>query len=262
MNTNNNDDIKDYSKPKPPVVGYPSSIDPYPQSQNMFPHGSSAYPVPMHPPHGAYASQSFQHHPGYGPSSSFHAHGKYPASAAQINPYSPSFNQYYYQQQPYKPLMLETNPGANSFGRMMLILMIVLVGSMCMMSLVMWFLFGTYIPEFQVVSLKVSNFSSTNTTLTGIWDAKLTVRNTNEETVIQFDRVRSSIYYGDVMLGISTLRPFEVEKKKRYDIDVNVTAEHTLNVDKMQSSILPTLAEDRSNGVVVFSLRLSSPMGL
>ncbi|KAI3447400.1 hypothetical protein Pfo_004065 [Paulownia fortunei] len=205
-------------------------IDGYHQAQYMYPQAPLGYPIPCHPQ-----------------GSSFCTHGHYPKPAAQ-NPY-PGYN---YQE----PLVQEPSP-TTSIGRVMLILMIVLVSGMCMMSLVMWFLFGTYIPEFQVASLKVSNFTATNTTLTGIWDVNVVVRNTNEEFAIDFENVKSVVLYRGNILGISSLQSFEIQKKKEFDLNFSVPADQTLNVDNLQSWVLPTLAQDWSNGAVVFSLTLS-----
>ncbi|KAI3471753.1 hypothetical protein Pfo_028406 [Paulownia fortunei] len=232
------------------VMGYPS-MDRYHQAQNMYPQAASAYPAPCRPQ--GYASSSFQLPQGYD-SSPFQQDGKYLASTSQ-NLYPQPYNDCYYQQH-YKPLVPESN-NYTSFGRVMLILMIFLITSMCMMSLVMWFLFGTYIPEFEVSSLKVSNFTATNTTLTGIWDVDVAVSNTNKELAIHFDGVMSSIFYKDALLGISALQPFQVQQMQRSALNFSMPAEQTPNDHRLQNWVLPALSQDRSNGVVVFSLRLA-----
>ncbi|KAK6126479.1 hypothetical protein DH2020_039784 [Rehmannia glutinosa] len=142
----------------------------------------------------------------------------------------------------------------------MLILMIVLIGSMCMMSLVMWFLYGTYIPEFEISSLRVTNFTATNAALTGTWIAKMVVRNTNLDMAIDFERVRSVVMYRGNILGVSSLRPFEIERNERFDLDFDVPAgdnNETLILDSLPGWVMPALAQDWNNGVVVFSLRLA-----
>ncbi|KAK4396598.1 hypothetical protein Sango_1496400 [Sesamum angolense] len=183
-------------------VKYPisSGYDP-----SQFQHNAQ-YPIPS-----AYGPPQFQHDPknpfplGYDPSQ-FPHDPKLPIPGPQ-NPYSQPYNNYYYQQ-PYKPLVPE-NGDDSSFGRVMLILMIILVGGMCMMSLAMWFLFGTNIPEFGVTSLKVSNFTVTDTNLTGEWNVDFSVHNTNRELAIHFDMITSSIFYKETLLGVSSLQPFQ-----------------------------------------------------
>ncbi|KAL0338710.1 UNVERIFIED_CONTAM: hypothetical protein Sangu_1393100 [Sesamum angustifolium] len=183
-------------------VKYPisSGYDP-----SQFQHNAQ-YPIPS-----AYGPLQFQHDPknpfplGYDPSQ-FPHDPKLPIPGPQ-NPYSQPYNNYYYQQ-PYKPLVPE-NGDHSSFGRVMLILMIILVGGMCMMSLAMWFLFGTNIPEFGVTSLKVSNFTVTDTNLTGEWNVDFSVHNTNRELAIHFDMITSSIFYKETLLGFLHCRPFK-----------------------------------------------------
>ncbi|KAL0410196.1 UNVERIFIED_CONTAM: hypothetical protein Slati_3609300 [Sesamum latifolium] len=125
---------------------------------------------------------------------------------------------------------------------------------MCMMSLVMWFLFGTNIPEFEVTSLKVSNFSVTDTNLTGEWNVDMSIHNANRELAVHFATITSSIFYKETLLGVSSLQPFQVEKTEKADINFSLSP---LNDAKMQALVLPQLAEDQSKGTVLFSLVLS-----
>ncbi|KAI3471745.1 hypothetical protein Pfo_028398 [Paulownia fortunei] len=199
------------------VMGYPS-MDRYHQAQNMYPQAASAYPAPCRPQ--GYASSSFQLPQGYD-SSPFQQDGKYLASTSQ-NPYPQPYNDCYYQQH-YKPLC--PNP--------------------------------TITPRLAVFSLKVSNFTATNTTLTGIWDVDVAVSNTNKELAIHFDGVMSSIFYKDALLGISALQPFQVQQMQRSALNFSMPAEQTPNDHRLQNWVLPALSQDRSNGVVVFSLRLA-----
>ncbi|PIN03302.1 hypothetical protein CDL12_24179 [Handroanthus impetiginosus] len=249
------------------VMGYPS-MDRYHPAHQMYPQPPSAYPSPAGRPHQGYASSSYQHPPppgyasssfppplGYDPSP-FPHDGKYMNPAAAQNPYPPRYNDFYYQQH-YKPLVTDTNQNS-SFGRLMLILMIVFVASMCMMSLVMWFLFGTYIPEFEVSSIKISNFTTTNTSLSGIWKVDISVTNTNKELGINFDRIISSIFYRDAILGVSALQPFQVQKMQRFDLNYTMRVEQMPNEQKLQSWVLPSLENDvNANGAVLFSLKLA-----
>ncbi|KAL2250849.1 UNVERIFIED_CONTAM: hypothetical protein Sindi_2207200 [Sesamum indicum] len=212
---------------------------------SRFQHNAT-YPIPS-----AYGPPQFQHDSKYPFHSQFQHDPNLPIHGPQ-NPYPQPYNDYYYQQ-PYKPFVPE-NRDHSSFGKVMLILMIVLVGGMCMMSLVMWFLFETNIPEFGVTSLKVSNFSVTNTNLTGEWNADISVHNTNRELAVHFDTITSSIFYKETLLGVSSLQSFQVKKTEKADIKFSLSA---LNDAKMQALMLPQLAEDHSKGTVLFSLILS-----
>ncbi|XP_075512762.1 uncharacterized protein LOC142548345 [Primulina tabacum] len=121
----------------------------------------------------------------------------------------------------------------------------------------MWYLFGSYIPQFEVLSLDVSNFTATNTTLTGQWDASVVVSNANENLEVQFDHIMSSIFYRQAMVGISTLQPLLLQKKQSLGFNISVPAEPVVSDDELQRIVLPSLAQDQKNGVVVFSLRMA-----
>ncbi|KAL6559115.1 hypothetical protein OROHE_006484 [Orobanche hederae] len=243
------------------AMGYPS-MDRYNQAQYMFPSQPPVYPIPIQcgpGPHGYAASSSpnpnnfTQPYTSSSTSSSPSYHFPY-----QTDPKYLTSNDFYYPQQHYKPLVPEPN-GGSSFGRVMLVLMAVLVASMCMMTLVMWLMFGTYIPEFEVQSLKISNFTVTNTTLTGEWDVDISVSNMNKELDVCFDRVMSSVYYKEALLGISAVETFHVPQMQREEFNFTLlSAEQTAgDNNRLQSWVLPMLAHDHSNGVVVFSLRLA-----
>ncbi|KAK4414777.1 hypothetical protein Salat_2584600 [Sesamum alatum] len=278
------DDSKE--KVEPPSSGsanVPSSPPPYPPpyASSQQPYASSSFQPPHSPQ--PYASSSFHHPPRYDPPqfqqeakcpvpsgydpSHFQHNVAYPIPAGygppppqypmplgynpSQHPYPQPYNDYYYQQS-FKPVVPENKDA--SFGKAMLILMIVLVGGMCMMSLVMWFLFGTNIPEFEVTSLKVSNLNAGDTNLTGVWDVDFSVDNTNKEFGIHFDKITSSIFYKETLLGVSSLQPFQVEKTQKSNINFSLSA---LNDAKIHSVVLPQLAEDQSKGTVLFSLILS-----
>ncbi|KZV28415.1 hydroxyproline-rich glycoprotein [Dorcoceras hygrometricum] len=216
-----------------PVIGYPS-MGRYHQTQ--MPPG---YPVPMH----TVASTS-----------SIRAQANYPIYAT--NPHSNSYNAYYYQD-PYLPMIPEPQK-TTSFGRVMLVFAITIVAIMCTMSLVMWFLFGTYIPGFQIKSLNLSNFTATDTSFTGKWEANVTVSNLNEGLELEFSKATCSVFYREAIMGISLMQPFELKKRQAVDLDVRVPAAQTTGgAGDLQGLILPSLVHDQRNGIVVFSLRLA-----
>ncbi|KAL3623454.1 hypothetical protein CASFOL_032270 [Castilleja foliolosa] len=181
----------------------------------------------------------------------FHNYPPIPGQQPYLQPY-PAYYNYNPNQQTLLP---DPGSSSSSFNRIMLMLMIFLIGCMCMMALVTWFLYGTYIPEFEVSSLKVSNFSATEKSLTGTWDVGLAVENTNHDVTIGFRNVRSVILYKGNILGFSATPGFEIEKKGKFDLNVSVPAgENKMNVDNL---LMPTLEQDWKNGVAVFSLRLA-----
>ncbi|XP_057779883.1 uncharacterized protein LOC130998482 [Salvia miltiorrhiza] len=210
------------------VMGYPN------QSQQMYP---SPPPQPTEPPPP--------------PPSSTTTYPQYPNPYQpypyQPYPYSqPPYNDYYYQQY----CRQESESSAN-LGRILLILMLLLVSSILTMTLIMWFLFGASVPEFSIASIIVSNFSATPTSFSGIWSVSLSVSNVNMELDVRFDRGVSTIIYKDSMLGVAPMEPFEVKKSQQLGLNLTVPSLRD------QSWVPPTLAADRSSGVVVVSLRLA-----
>ncbi|CAA2971148.1 Hypothetical predicted protein [Olea europaea subsp. europaea] len=181
-------------------------------------------------------------------------HNKGYANSVNPNPYPQSFDEYYYQQT-YKPLIPEPSR-TTSIGHAMIYLLIVLTFGMCMLSIVIFLLFGTDQPDFHMVSLTVPNFNVTNSSLIASWYANITVKNQNEAFKVQFQHVVSSIFYEEDMLAISLLQPFQVETKQTLGMSFLVTTDPS-NQEKLHAGVFPSIVQDRSTGIVTFSLRLS-----
>ncbi|GFP82672.1 hypothetical protein PHJA_000410300 [Phtheirospermum japonicum] len=212
----------------------------YPQEHyNNYPNDQQTpgYPIPKY----------------YQPDDNIH---NYPPIPPGQQPYPPYPAYYNYNPHPHQQTLIpDPDSSDSSFNRIILMLMIFLIGCMCMMTLVTWFLYGTYIPEFVVSSLRVSNFSATEQALTGTWDAGLAVTNTNHDLTIGFRNVRSVVLYKGNILGFSAAPGFEIGKNGKFDLNVSVPAgENKMNVDNL---LMPALEQDWRNGVAVFSLRLA-----
>lgn len=253
------------------MMGYPSNDRYHKSAPNMYPPnnpvpfqpgGAPAYTLPIYAPQQSEvnSSSTLNHdREGHSNSSIGHNQGMYGTykNNSTHDSYSLPNNELHYQQH-LKPIIQETSD-SSSFGRMMLIFMVILVSAMIMMSLAIWFLFGTYLPEFEVTSLIVSNFTAaTNTTITGVWDATLTVRNRNDGLNVNSDYVRASIFYREVMMGMSSLQPFNVTRKNQSELSFDVSADPRISSDRMQNWLLPTLSNNGSDSTSVsFSLRMS-----
>ncbi|CAI9780259.1 unnamed protein product [Fraxinus pennsylvanica] len=181
-------------------------------------------------------------------------HDKGYANSVNPNPHPQSFDGYYYQQS-YEPLVPEPSR-TTSIGRAMIYLLIVLTFGMCLLSIVIFLLFGTDQPDFHMVSLTVPTFNVTNSSLIASWYANITVTNQNEAFKVHFQHVVSSIFYEEVMLAISLLKPFQVETKQTRSMSFRVTTDPS-NQEKLHNGVFPNIVQDRSNGIVIFSLRLS-----
>ncbi|KAL6585506.1 hypothetical protein OROMI_002150 [Orobanche minor] len=216
------------------------------EHDNGYPQPTSGYPIIFnyHQSHYYYPSLSSSS------SSSFHSHeSSYPIKTGSPYPYP----DYYYTHQ--QTLIQEPNSTNTQFNRLLLMLMIFVTGCMCMMTLVMWFLYGVYIPEFEVASLNISKFNVANSDMTGTWDANLVVRNTNHDLDVDFRNVRSVVLYRGNILGFTAVRPFEIQKNGKFDLSFSVPLDGKgPNVD---DSVVHALDRDWSDGVVLFSLRLA-----
>ena len=129
--------------------------------------------------------------------------------------------------------------------------MLLLVSTILTMSFIMWFLFGASVPEFHVTSLKVSNFSATTANFSGVWSVQMSVSNVNTELDVRFERGVSTIVYKDSMLGMAPVEAFQVRRSQTFGVNVTVPSL------KDQSWVPPTLAADRSGGLVVVSVRVA-----
>ncbi|KAL2533473.1 hydroxyproline-rich glycoprotein family protein [Abeliophyllum distichum] len=182
----------------------------------------------------------------------YHNHKGY-ADSVSPNPYSQSFDGYYYQR-PYEPLVPEPSR-TTSVGRAMISLLIVLTIGMCMLSIVIFLLFATDLPDFRIVSLSVPNFNATNSSLFASWYANITVTNQNDGFKIQFPHAVSSVFYEEDMLAISPLQPFEIETKQNLDLSFHVTTDRS-NQEKLHTGVFPNIVQDRSTGFRNFQLEI------
>ncbi|CAA3031878.1 uncharacterized protein LOC111412667 [Olea europaea var. sylvestris] len=194
--------------------------------------------------------------PPYGypkPDLAYHHHKDY-ANSINPNHYPQSFDGYYYQQT-YAPLVPEPSR-TTSVGRAMISLLIFLTLGMCMLSIVIFLLFGTEDPDFHLVSLTVPNFNVTNSSLVASWDANITVTNQNEAFKVQFLQVVSSFFHEEDLLAISPLQSFQVETRQTLGMSFGVATDPT-NQEKLHNGVFPSIVQERSTGIVCFSLRLS-----
>ncbi|CAI9097611.1 OLC1v1034082C1 [Oldenlandia corymbosa var. corymbosa] len=218
------------------VMGFPSAKP----NQQLPPPG---YPVPMPVQPGAYPPP---------PPAGFN--GGYPAPSGSKNYVSPSFNVWYdsrnYGQVDWAG---PDEDNGKKFGRVMLVTMVTLIVSMCMVSFVIWFLFGMEIPEFHVANLAVSNLTVTDTLIVGNWDANVTVYNPNEDVKVSLEPVRASLFYKNSPLGMASVEPFNLQGKRVYNLGINLDNEKAVSV--------PILSEqmnaDLKNGFLYVSLRIS-----
>ncbi|KAL3532160.1 hypothetical protein ACH5RR_005681 [Cinchona calisaya] len=225
------------SSDKQYVMGYPSMNNMYsqppPSPGYAMPCQPGAYPPPMQPPYNGY--------PGMPESKKY---------------FTPSFNVWYNSRE-YGPMGWEPeedNSSSKGFGRLMLVTMVTLITSMCMVSLVIWFLFGTQVPEFHVASLSVSNFDMNDSMIAAKWDVNVTVFNSNRDLKVEFIPIKASVFYKNVPLALSAIEPFHLQGAHLHEFQIKMDNGKAI-ISK------PLMAEEinsgHSSGHLFVSVRLS-----
>ncbi|XP_051131240.1 uncharacterized protein LOC127251553 [Andrographis paniculata] len=153
----------------------------------------------------------------------------------------------------YKFEEAERERRAASVRRLVLLLAVILF---CGMMVAAWLLCTVYAPEFSVASLKVSNFSATNTSLTGTWEAELSIHNWDKGITVQFNSVVSSLFYQEALLAMESPPSFQVPQMERYALKFNLSVLN--NGDSgLNATVPPGLLQELDTGTVVFGLRVA-----
>lgn len=217
------------------VMGYPTT-----KQNQEEPPPAPGYAMPYHP--GAYPPHPPPPQPGY--------HGYMGPTASKTH-----YNMWH-RSKSYGPMGWggpdDDNKG-KKFGRVMLVTMVTLIVSMCMVSLVIWFLFGMEIPEFHASAMSVSNLSVNNTWIEGNWDGNVTVFNPNSDVTISFEPIRASIFYKNYPLGMSSVEPFYVQGLRLHNLPINLDNQRALSKPLLSEQ----MNEDRHKGFIYVSLRVS-----
>ncbi|KAK9068109.1 hypothetical protein SSX86_012220 [Deinandra increscens subsp. villosa] len=198
-----------------PVTGYPAfSAAAAAHHPNGYPNTATAYPYPAPPPPNNQASY-------------FHVAG---------NPYYS--NPYASQQR------------ATFVHRFFAFL----IGSILITGIIvfiMWLVLRPQIPQFRVETLTLSNFNvSTNSLISGNWDARFVARNPNSKITLYYDQIEAAIFYKSDSISETTLPPFVQGKKNETTIRATF-ASLTAYLDGRDS-----INGERDHGKVNFNLRM------
>nr|XP_027066751.1 uncharacterized protein LOC113692532 [Coffea arabica] len=220
------------------VMGYPS------MNNDGNKYSQAPPPVPGYVLQGAYPPPPPPQPPYFG----------YPGAPTESKKHvSPSFN-VWYNSRNYAPSgwALPEDDSSKRFGRVMLVTMVTLIVSMCMVSLVIWFLFGTQMPEFDVSSLAVSNLNGNDSVITANWDVNITVFKPDTDLRVDFDSVKASIFYKNYPLAAAAVEPFYSHGNRLLIIQIRM--------DNATAPGKPFLAgeiiENKNGGMMFVSVRL------
>ncbi|KAA8518466.1 hypothetical protein F0562_015940 [Nyssa sinensis] len=216
--------------PYPPVPGYPQ------------PHSGYPPPPPQPPPYHGYAPP----YPGY-PN---HPHPHHP----NVYPYTAPPPAAFYSPGIYQSMPPEQGSRL-SLARVILWMMIILIFGAFLMSFLTWLIFGSTIPAFRVESLTVPIFHIDNSTITGKWEANITVTNLNKKLDIFYYYAETIIFYEDDPLAMASLDPLHVGKNEKGTFVAKLS---TMNAaDKADDIGLKDIENDRKDGVLIFNLRMA-----
>ncbi|GAA0168834.1 hypothetical protein LIER_23460 [Lithospermum erythrorhizon] len=161
----------------------------------------------------------------------------------------------------YGPLDSHENERKSPFGQILLIVSIFVLLALCFASLVIWMLFGINLPEFQVSSLAVTDFSTASTTIVGKWDVNISIANPNDNFRAHFDHLITSIYFKDSLLAETSVPDINLFSEQNTTIHSIMATE--ASGAELEKTIVAEMEEERkTKKSVTFSVRLDGKSAL
>lgn len=230
------------------VMGYPSSI-------NGYSTGSGKVPPPPPPANAAYP---LPYRSGSGYPLPYHGYPNTPETANMKNYASQSFNMWYNSDKYGAGQWTAEPSNSQKFARLMFATMVTLLISLCMVSLVVWLLFGTDVPEVKLKSLSVSNFKTNGSMIEANWTVNVTIVNPDADRRIRSGAIESTIMYKHYPLGITTFEPtyrevLDERGLNRIILYFNMDHEKSFCKDGMAQEIDMAIKND---GYLLINLRL------
>ncbi|KZV17387.1 hypothetical protein F511_23070 [Dorcoceras hygrometricum] len=189
-----------------------------------------------------------------GPSSS----AAYPYAAGGGPPPNPYYNYQpnpYYQQQYYQP-----QPDYARRASCLRCIFAFLIGLFLIFgttTFIVWLVLRPQLPEFQVDSFSLSNFTFTNgSRVFLISEVQLTARNPNSKMSLSYDHVKMAVYYKFELLSRTSLSPFSQETKNETSVVAKLAGDDGESVE--QWVVDGINGEIGKNSNVGFDLRLVS----
>nr|XP_043632884.1 NDR1/HIN1-like protein 1 [Erigeron canadensis]XP_043632885.1 NDR1/HIN1-like protein 1 [Erigeron canadensis]XP_043632886.1 NDR1/HIN1-like protein 1 [Erigeron canadensis]XP_043632887.1 NDR1/HIN1-like protein 1 [Erigeron canadensis] len=170
----------------------------------------------------------------------------YPYPAAQQT----YFNTSYYP--PNNPYTLQQQQERIKFLRRIFAIFMGCIIITGIIVFLMWVILRPQVPEFRVNSLSVSNFNaSSNSLVSGNWDAQLMVRNPNSKITLYYDQIEAAVFYKAESIAETTVAPFVQGKKNETAFGAKFASVSSYVNDKNG------IANDRIKGnAVAFNIRM------
>ncbi|KAL2503127.1 hydroxyproline-rich glycoprotein family protein [Forsythia ovata] len=147
---------------------------------------------------------------------------------------------------------------SNTFGRVVLCLMVGLIFGASLLSLLLWVLFGSDVPIFEIQTFSIPSFNFTGSTLKASWEAGLNVINPNHKLDISFEQTESSLVYNNYIIDTSLVDSFQVERDEETTMDTGffVPAFDDEYYNTTGSPWVKDMQEERRKGSLAFELRI------
>ncbi|RHN60424.1 putative Late embryogenesis abundant protein, LEA-14 [Medicago truncatula] len=123
-----------------------------------------------------------------------------------------------------------------------------------------WFVMHPHDPSFTVTSLSVSNFTVSDSQLTGVFEAGLTITNKNKKIQLILDNFGVVILYGETVLSEAEVQqPILLVKMSNKSMKVDLV---TTNSAKFVHKVVQeNLVEEWNKGVVNFDVKMVVRVG-
>ncbi|KAK9062627.1 hypothetical protein SSX86_019815 [Deinandra increscens subsp. villosa] len=116
---------------------------------------------------------------------------------------------------------------------------------------IMWLVLRPQVPQFRVQTLTLANFNLTsNSMISGNWNAGFTVRNPNSKITLYYDHVEAAVFYKSESIAVTTLPPFVQGKKNETTVTATLVSLSEYFNDRNG------INSDRARGTVDFNLRM------
>ncbi|KAI3798004.1 hypothetical protein L1987_33270 [Smallanthus sonchifolius] len=143
------------------------------------------------------------------------------------------------------------NPQRTTFLRRLFVAFIGCIIIIGTIIFIMWLVLRPQSPQFQLETLTLANFNVTsNSMISGNWNAGLTVRNPNSKITLYYDHIEAAVFYRSNSIAVTTLPPFVQGKKNETSVRATFVSlsEYFNDPDEIN--------RDRADGTVDFNLRM------
>ncbi|KAA8518467.1 hypothetical protein F0562_015941 [Nyssa sinensis] len=143
----------------------------------------------------------------------------------------------------------------SSFLRCLIVTVLTVFLIMGAVFFIVWLVLRPRLPEFRVASASVSPLNATASELTATWDFSILVTNPNGKLTVFYDRLDTTVFYGDdFLLSQTELPPFSQTKKNQTILHARLAVDGANVGDDVARSILG----DRNRGSELCSIRLKN----